>query len=658
MEECITRFPSNLEKLILTAFSWYAVWSIAAIAVVFFQLPFQYLKYGAGLAALISVALVRLFFPRSTTLDRGISVELKTCYVTKFVLAGVIAIVLAGSIAFIKTGSAAIFLAIISISLAVALLPFKTRSLPISELQMIKPKVMLIAGFVVAIIFYLVAHRPDGDDANFVNLAVGARRFGAPLLAFDTMLGHGPGPIALPTYRVHSFELLVAMVADLLSLPTIFVAHCIVSVVFVVLFVAVIARIGYEAVRHDWIGALFLLLALQLLTGSTLASWGIHGVTRFFQGKAEFVTIVVPLIVYCSYRAVHGGRPLDFLMVALLQIAGVGLTANAIYGAPLTVGLTTVSAAVAQGLNKTTIARFAVINATSIYPMIIGATLLITGNAFPSEVSSTTLSGDQLRFTLGFDVAALSLVMGMSLGWIVVRGMPSGRFWFVYTAICALLLVNPLLWQVYAKVTGNLGFRVFWSVPVLHLMAAVLAILLMQLLPTKPLLRLTLCFCTLPVAALWNQRLPDLVRIDWGWPSLKVDMPNFERAKEIVSLTPSECGVLAPESVATWITTIDNHPYPIAVRSLYLIHYRFTMPPDEIAYRKRLFDVASGAASVSLAADDALIARDRYQIGVLASFTSNPNFEKISDLAQTLGLLRQPRADDNFAIWVGPCRKR
>jgi hypothetical protein len=376
-------YLATLETIIFAAFCWYAAWSIQTLNVVFFHLPFHDLKYATVFAGVASLVLVWMFSAEALANPAADhKIELKI-YLPTLLSALAAFIILVGAIFFIKKGNSPIFIAVILVSLYSGLLPATVRERTISDLP-ISPKIILIFGIGIGILFYLFSHRFDLDDANFVNLAVGARRFDGPVLDVDTMLGHGPGPIHLPTYRVHSFELLVATLADLLALPTIDVAHIVVPLLFTILFVIAVARIGYESIRNDWIGAFLLLLALQLFAGTTLDGWGIHGLTRFFEGKAEFVTIVVPLLIYYSYRAIRDGRLLDFIMIAVLQISAVGLTANALYGAPLAVGLASLSAAIAQGLNKITIARFLGINATSIYPVAIGAALLFTGNAFPS----------------------------------------------------------------------------------------------------------------------------------------------------------------------------------------------------------------------------------------------------------------------------------
>ena len=59
------------------------------------------------------------------------------------------------------------------------------------------------------VILMLISHRPDADDAFYVNVAVAAADVpGRALLSADTMHGIPGLPLYLPVYRVHSYELL------------------------------------------------------------------------------------------------------------------------------------------------------------------------------------------------------------------------------------------------------------------------------------------------------------------------------------------------------------------------------------------------------------------------------------------------------------------
>ena len=288
-------YGTKLETIIFYFFSWYAAWCIQTLIVIQFRLPFYTLKYAILIAALVAVALVWIIRKKTQANPSAVRKIEFEAYLPNCIFWAVPAgLILVGAIFFIKTGSATLFIAVIFISSLCLFLPAKIVKLQIRQLPE-RPEVVLIAGLAIVILFYLFVRRFDLDDAFFVNEAVGARRFGAPLLAVDTMLGHGPWPIMLPTYRVEFFELLVAAVADFFSLPTIFVAHIIVPILFTIVFALAMARIGQETIQNDWIGALVLLLALWLFSGTTFANWAVVGLPRFFEGKAEFVTIVVPV---------------------------------------------------------------------------------------------------------------------------------------------------------------------------------------------------------------------------------------------------------------------------------------------------------------------------------------------------------------------------
>ena len=74
--------------------------------------------------------------------------------------------------------------------------------------------------------FALFAHRPDADDCHYINLSVGAvDNADQPLLKWDTMHGIPELPIVLPTYRVHSIELMMAALSRTTGIDAINLFH-------------------------------------------------------------------------------------------------------------------------------------------------------------------------------------------------------------------------------------------------------------------------------------------------------------------------------------------------------------------------------------------------------------------------------------------------
>ena len=135
--------------------------------------------------------------------------------------------------------------------------------------------VTLLAGIgglpVLVLALYYFGHRPDWDDANYINLASGAQRSAAPICAVDTMLGDGPYAIHLPTYRIQSFELLGAALSSITGLAPIAAVHLQLVLAALVLALTLIPALG-----RDWLAG-----AVSRLPSSMpiVRCWAVGGCT-------------------------------------------------------------------------------------------------------------------------------------------------------------------------------------------------------------------------------------------------------------------------------------------------------------------------------------------------------------------------------------------
>ena len=84
----------------------------------------------------------------------------------------------------------------------------------------------LWAVAVACVVVTLVSHRPDIDDAFYVNVAVSAADHPDwTLLHSDTLLGNLDLPIHQPAYLVHSYELWNGAISYLTGIPAIYCFH-------------------------------------------------------------------------------------------------------------------------------------------------------------------------------------------------------------------------------------------------------------------------------------------------------------------------------------------------------------------------------------------------------------------------------------------------
>ena len=145
--------------------------------------------------------------------------------------------------------------------------------------------------------FYYLTSVPDADDSLFLNFAVGAIRDRHAVFAHDTMLGLPGLAFIKSTYRLESYQLLAAVVSDLSGLPVIVSAHAVLPALAIILAGSILVLVHRALLGRDWmVGVAAHLLWLIVLDGA-LESYGYHALPRFFQGKAPFVTAMIPLLV-------------------------------------------------------------------------------------------------------------------------------------------------------------------------------------------------------------------------------------------------------------------------------------------------------------------------------------------------------------------------
>ena len=143
-------------------------------------------------------------------------------------------------------------------------------------------------------------------------------------------------------------------------------------------------------------------------------------------------------------------------------------------------------------------------------------------------------------------------------------------------------------------------------------------------------------------------------RTTWDLPGLRVVHADFDEAAKVAALVPKTCDVLVPERLAVWLSTMPGAPAPVFVRSVYLTHYRFTMPPQELAVRQRLFELEEGPAQAPAPTPEELQALG-VNLGLIAFDPGDAGEVPLSDLATKLGLERKGQLPGGLIYWQGDC---
>ena len=158
------------------------------------------------------------------------------------------------------------------------------------------------------------------------------------LLSLKNLHGPASDTLALQKmfapYRVHSFEVLGGLISRLTGIEAVRVIHLGLAPLFGWLAPFAIARLLRLLAPRDWLIALLAVVIFYCIEGTASRGYANHAFVRMFNGKSVLLTIGVPLI--CAHGLRFGARPsvARFVLLALAQIAAVGLSSTALWLAP------------------------------------------------------------------------------------------------------------------------------------------------------------------------------------------------------------------------------------------------------------------------------------------------------------------------------------
>jgi hypothetical protein len=458
-----------------------------------------------------------------------------------------------------------------------------------------------------AIFITLVAHRPDMDDAFYVSIPVSSLEHASlPLLRFDGMFGEPGLPIPSPFYRVTSYELFVGLASFVTRLDP----RTLYYIVFPCLFAAFVVIAYWVALRELTgndapIGGLILVLVVLLTWGDVHRSYGNFGFVRMFQGKSILVSICIPAAIYYAACFVRQRNVAGWVMLSSVQIAAVGFTSTALVVMPVVAAITLASA---WRPNRSD-TRMVIVGLSS--SMYLIALLVLVATQTLRTGSVVELLGPQNEMGI---VDSLTTVLGHGargyialLAILAVAALPGTIAQFPGMARLGLATVatvlNPLTSQLVGRLAGGtdadaLSWRILWAIP-FPLFIVLMGILLAKACRTisRPRLGIgigvLLAFTFALVPGNWTLS-PDN-HTQFGLPGYKVGK-GYGVAAQVISVTPSNGLVLAPQDVSAWVPLFPKHPRLVGVRNLYLGVIASALGKPEAKLRLMMINCVEGAA--------------------------------------------------------------
>lgn len=502
---------------------------------------------------------------------------------------------------------------------------------------------------------YLFGHRADGDDANFVNLAIGAKRTAGYVYQFDTMIGDGPNLIHLPTYKFHTFELLGAILSSYSGIEPVYVFHFLLPLMLIPFLVAVLAVTFGPTAGPRWLPAAILWTAILFFNLSSIGGWGLHGVVRLFQGKGFYVSALLPLIAVMTVRWFQRGERSDLVGLLLANVCAVGFTANGIYGGPVASVMAALPLVLTRAADPTIWRRLVALAPTIVWPAVAVVCILVFGLAYPSEVLTVMTPPKELNFDTWYGVSGRLFLVALLISGIGLAHAGFGRkAAFLYVPLFLLVTMNPIGWAVVVKLTGNLGFRIFWSLlaPVSIALLGVAVLDAVRLRSEQVQIALSLAIVAASVVVVsYNEII--FQRIYWHRPTLRVDQVDWADTLNVSSAVNPNCSILLPERYSVLLSMKEYAARPVAVRALYMVHYRFTLPQPERKLRANLLLLADGTLRHPTMDAEAIRA-NHIAIGAIAVRQDAPTIGYVAKLASSLGLVDRGMRGP-LRLWASGC---
>ena len=462
-------------------------------------------------------------------------------------------------------------------------------------------KVGAAALVVFGVALVAITHRPDQDDAQYLNFVVTAMDFPFEPLFSHSGLWQDPSvPLESPIYRFHTYELLVAVLSDVLGVDHKTLYYLILAPVFGGVALLVHWRLAEYLAPQYALSVLLAWLVLIIALGESHQEFGNFAFVRLYQSKSLLVTIALPLCLLFGLRFAEFPDGRRALALGMTIIASIGLSSSALATVPFVVAATLCGGLL--GASRVAVTRIIAGGLVSgLFLCAIGL-FLVASVKSGNEIHGVSLfgSGTGLSIVLGEGILGALILVLFPIAPLFVAGVTRRRLYALTTLAFIVVVLNPWIGNFLGKnLDKALEWRLFWSVPFV-ISASIsmlgLAVLLAEKVPwlKRYAVVLIMLVAVLSFSGQWSVSPGNRVVI--AFPRLKVEPTPHALAEEIVRRAPLRSTIYAPFWIAEWIPTFRLHPYPLIVRPHYFNFgaIRKHVGVSELDRRKRVMAFLQG----------------------------------------------------------------
>ena len=338
---------------------------------------------------------------------------------------------------------------------------------------------LLGLGYAITALF---VRRPNQDDVVYFHRALTQLLdLHQPILLRQTSVDMDAAAFS-PVHLANSYEMLMALLGHYLHINPLYfyqvVGHVCASFLVPFVFywcarifglnrwnaaIGALLGVGFLLLADPWSLGALLGAASPLVTGWSPGSFNIAGwlgfatVSRYmWQGKPIVWILLLPIGLALSYRFLSRANRSDLIWLALLAIAGVGLSNPALYLIPAVVACSWVGFLALEVFEHKAKENFVELIREGLFLLIplvypIGILILLTLNVIPKPIDIRMLGPEQMPWREAMDHVIggsaeywRDLILMVAVPLLIVRGK-TGLFLFFYLCAVWLFCLNPLL---------------------------------------------------------------------------------------------------------------------------------------------------------------------------------------------------------------------
>ncbi|OEU68828.1 MAG: hypothetical protein BA863_04975 [Desulfovibrio sp. S3730MH75] len=335
-----------------------------------------------------------------------------------------------------------------------------------------KECVYLSFFLVSAVTFTLCMNRPDPDDAGYLSQAILVLdQLHVPLKELPSNFSQG---VSLSCYEY--FRSLFTLVTGVPILTSYYLV-----IPSLIAFFAVLAqwKLLRLLISNKWVVGMFFYILVMLAWGDVHRTHANFGFVRLFQGKAGFVTLIVPALFFYFFKYVQTFKFKYGLLVFFTIVAGVGFTPSGIIVGPLLLLLLGFACLNRLWARKKS---FLVVILICTVPIGLGVFLkLYWGDSAAlvhtqHGIRAHTTNIEMLKFVVGSSYRGFFALYCFAVSPLLLSCKLLKKEWRNFVLICLLLLGIPWTSEVIAHATySTASWRWLWIIPFPTTMAIFMA---------------------------------------------------------------------------------------------------------------------------------------------------------------------------------------